>query len=261
MTALAGDYYRQYLDAARTHWWFRGRERVVKVLAEPLVMEEPGVVVADIGSGPGGPARAIFPTQRLIAFDVSPLPLQANQQADGRVVADAAQMPCRSSSLDAVCAFDLLEHLDDDAAALREWRRLLRPGGMLVLTVPAYGSLWSAHDDVNGHRRRYHAASLKPLLAGAGFTVVRMTYFNTLLLPAVALVRWAERLFKARAAAAVGEAPEGHLDCQRRFPTWIERCCESAFVLEARWLRRHHLGAGVSLCAIARTLPPPTLRP
>ena len=257
MKALTADYYRQYLDATRTHWWFRGRERVVKVLAEPLVAGKPDLMIADIGSGPGGPARAIFSTQRLIAFDMSPLPLQANAQADGRVVADAAQMPCRSGSLDVVCAFDLLEHLDDDAAALREWHRLLRPGGMLVLTVPAYGSLWSAHDEVNGHRRRYRAASLRPLFTAAGFTIVRMTYFNMLLLPVVALVRWTERLLKGH-TTVIGEVPEGQLDCQRRFPAWVERGCESALVLEAHWLGRHQLRAGVSICVIARTLPPPT---
>ena len=247
MTGLPDDeYYRQYIEVARSHWWFRGREQVVATVARPLVQVPPGGLVVDVGSGPGGPTRTIFPARRIVALDLSARVLHAYPGADGCVVADAARLPCRPGSVAVVCAFDVLEHLDDDAMALREWQRALTSGGWLVVTVPAYRQLWSAHDELNHHRRRYTASALRRLLFRAGFDVARLTYFNTLLLPGVALVRWMER-FRGSSRVTRGE-----LDCQRQLPAWLVRCCEGALWVEATWLRRHVLPVGVSICAVAR---------
>ena len=252
--ALSSAYYTQYLDAARSHWWFRGREQVVQSVARPL-MPHLGMLIADVGSGPGGLARAVFPDGRIVAMDVSLTPLQANTSADARVVGDAARVPCRTGSVAALCAFDVLEHLDDDVGALREWHRVLMPGGWVVLTVPAYQALWSAHDDFNGHHRRYRRRALQRLLSDTGFLVRRLTYFNTVLLPAVALVRWTQRLLKSRSPQGSSSSALGELDFQQRFPRWLERCFEGAFQLEAMWLRRHTLPAGVSICAVVQARP------
>ena len=254
MPELSTAYYAQYIEAARSHWWFRGRERVVQSVARPLV-QHLRMLVVDVGSGPGGPARAVFPDARIVAMDVSLMPLRANTSADERVVGDAARVPCRTGSLAALCAFDVLEHLEDDMGALREWHRVLRPGGWLVLTVPAYQALWSAHDDLNGHRRRYRRRALQRLLSDTGFLVRRLTYFSTILLPAVALVRWTQRLLKSRRPQEVSSSGLGELDFQQRFPRWLERCFEGAFQLEAMWLRRHTLPAGVSICAVVQARP------
>jgi SAM-dependent methyltransferase len=232
MAELSQRYYQQYIEAAESHWWFRGRERVLVSVAAAAAGLRPGSVIVDVGSGPGGPARTIFPEARIVAVDVSTTVLQAHARADERIAADASWLPLRSASVQAICAFDVLEHLDDDRAALEEWRRALAPGGWLMLTVPAYEQLWSAHDEVNGHRRRYRAGGLRRLLTSAGFAVARLTYFNTLLLPGIAMVRW-------------------ELDCQKRMPGWLERWCEGALRLEARWLRGRGLPTGVSLCAVA----------
>lgn len=245
----SADYYARYIEAAQSHWWFRGRARVIRSLGRGLAMPLYPVVVVDVGSGPGGPARAVFPNHHLVAMDLSPLPLRAYAAAESRVVADADWLPCREASVAAVCAFDVLEHLGDDRRALLEWRRALVGGGYLLLTVPAYRWLWGSHDVANGHRRRYSAAALLGLLTDAGFIVERLTYFNMLMLPAVAVVRWTERWFRSHQE---GNSQPVQLDCQRRFPAWIERCCEGAMALEAWWLRRRRLGAGVSLGVIAR---------
>lgn len=242
-------YYQEYLEAAQSHWWFRGRERVARAVAQRLVRLGPGATVIDVGSGPGGPARSVFPDATILAVDLSSEILAAYRQADGRAAADAAQLPLRNASVEGVCAFDVLEHLADDGAALREWRRVLAPGGWLVLTVPAYPALWSAHDDINRHHRRYLARGLTRRLTAAGFALRRMTYFNSLLLPAIAAVRWAERLSPRRAERRIAHA---ELDCSQRFPAWIERSFEGILSLEAWWARRGDWPAGVSLCAVAR---------
>lgn len=241
------DVHAAYLRASRTYWWFRGRERIVRAVSAGFIHGVGGVVM-DVGSGPGGPAPAVFPAGRLVAVDLSPVPLEAYTEARDRVIADAVTLPCQAASLEAVCAFDVLEHLDDDRAALREWRRALKPGGWLVITVPAYAALWSPHDELNGHRRRYRAGTVRRLLEAEGFSVERITYFNTLLLPAVAFVRWAQRLMPARRSASSVPPSEFGLT----LPGWMAWCCERVFRLEARWLRHAPLPFGVSLCALAR---------
>ncbi len=248
MTAQQRSYHAQLIDAARSHWWYRGRERVVRAVAHPLARLGPEALVIDVGSGGGGPARGVFPHARIVAVDLSVQALKAYTGADGGVVADALHLPCRTGQPAAICAFDVLEHLPDDRQALRAWWEMLPPGGWLVLTVPAYRWLWSAHDRVNGHYRRYQAHHLRRLLATSGFRAVRMTYFNTVLLPGVAAVRWAQRLLGREAA----QIRDGELDFGYRIPRWMERMCEASFSLESRWVRWADLPAGVSICAVAR---------
>lgn len=249
-------YYAQYVKASRSHWWFRARNRILTRLVRAVLSDVHGRRIVDVGSGPGGPARTLFPSGWLIALDRELQPLHAYPQADGRVVGDAERLPCGEGSVDVLCAFEVLEHLNDDRGALQGWRRALQPGGWLVLTVPAYQALWSRHDRVNAHRRRYRASQLRRLLAETGFAVARLTYFNTLLLPGVAAVRWAERLWDGltpwkRDDRLVGR---GELDFQKRLPQWLERWCERLFSLEAVWLKHHSFPAGVSIGVVARRM-------
>ncbi len=230
MTLPSPEYYAQYREAVRTHWWFRGRERVVESVVKPLIQGFPGATIIDVGSGPGGPTKAVFPEGRIVAMDMSPLPLRAYAGAAACVVGDGARVPYRPKSVEIVCAFDVLEHLKDDRRALTEWRNALVPGGWLVLPVPAYRWLWSDHDEINGHYRRYRAGVLRQLLSTTGFVTVRITYFNLLLLPGIALVRWSARVLKSRRESIAHTAEEG-LDLVRRFPAWLEACFEVALRL------------------------------
>ena len=255
MTTLAPSYYAHYIEAGQSHWWFRGRARILATIVRRFVQLPEVCVILDVGSGPGGPARGLFPQGRIIAVDLSDLALRTYEKADSRVVADATRVPFRPQSVTALCAFDVLEHLDDDAEALRNWTEILAPGGWLVMTVPAYAELWSRHDEINGHRRRYRAHELSRLLMAAGLTVERLTYFNSLLLPGVAAVRWGQRLFKK------GYVPDTNTqhdesDFGLHLPGWLEHCCEWALHLEALWLRRFTLPAGVSICVVARARGP-----
>src|SRR5207247_1080807 len=134
---------------------------------------------------------------------------------------------------DAVLLLDVIEHLDDDVAALETARRALRPGGLLVITVPAYRWLWSGHDVALGHRRRYSARGLARLVERAGLHVVHASYFNTLLFPAVALTRAWKRL----------TGDESH-DLHRPAPA-INRWLERVFALERHVVPRVALPLGV----------------
>jgi SAM-dependent methyltransferase len=100
-------------------------------------------------------------------------------------------IPLEPGRWDAVCLFDVLEHVDDEAGALAACRRLLAPGGRLFVTGPAYALLWSRHDELLGHRRRYTARALRRAAERGGYAVERLTYFNTLLAPPIMAVRLA----------------------------------------------------------------------
>jgi SAM-dependent methyltransferase len=102
-------------------------------------------------------------------------------------------LPFADDEFDLATALDVLEHLDDDGAALAELRRVVRPGGALVVTVPAHPRLWSRHDELNHHRRRYTRSSLRAPAVAGGWEVARLTHFNTLLLPVAAVLRRFDR--------------------------------------------------------------------
>lgn len=188
--ALEDRVYRQLYDLEDRHWWFRGRRAVIWAMLDRADLPpRPRLLDAGCGTGRnlveyGRLARAtgVDPSAQAIAFcrerglrDVSVAGLEA--------------LPFASGSFDLLMACDVLEHVDDDGAALAELRRVAAPDGRLLLTVPAYSWLWSQHDDTHHHRRRYTLRRLRDRVAAAGWRPALTTYFNSTLLPPIAVVR------------------------------------------------------------------------
>jgi SAM-dependent methyltransferase len=143
-----------------------------------------------------------------------------------------------------VTCLDVIEHTPDDRATLMELRRVTRPGGFLLVTVPAYQALWSYHDEANHHYRRYGRRMLRMTALSAGWNVERMTSFNSLLLPPAAAVR----LMQRRRRAGNGQSTDLEVGA-----AWLNDALERPLALEASWLRRGHtLPAGLSLLAVLR---------
>ncbi len=160
-------------------------------------------------------------------------------------------MPFEDASFDLITCLDVLEHTPDDTATLRELRRVTRPGGWLLLTVPAYQALWSRHDEANHHYRRYGRRSLRRAAGAAGWQVRRETSFNSLLLPPAAVVRLVQR----RRNATGDYTPDLQLG-----PDWLNGALELPLRAEARWLRKGRtLPAGLSLMVVLRN-PEPVAR-
>ena len=121
--------------------------------------------------------------------------LLARERGTGEVIEGSVlDMPFAADSFDLAASLDVIEHLEDDLGALREMRRTVTPGGSLLVTVPAYPWLWSGHDEINHHHRRYTRRSLERVAVQAGWEQVRTTYFNSLLLPAAIILRVLDRL-------------------------------------------------------------------
>jgi SAM-dependent methyltransferase len=153
-------------------------------------------------------------------------------------------MPFAADSFDLAVSLDVIEHLEDDLGALREMRRAVTPGGSLLVTVPAYPWLWSGHDEINHHHRRYTRRSLERVASEAGWEQVRTTYFNSLLLPAAIILRVLDRLSTKTTESSLDLwVPPGP------FNWLLERPLELEAALIARGGR---IPAGLSLLAVFR---------
>jgi len=158
------------------------------------------------------------------------------------------ELPFDDATFDLVTCLDVIEHTPDDVRALRELVRVTRPGGHLLVTAPAYQSLWSAHDVRNEHYRRYRRGSLRDAAGRAGWTLVRDTHFNSLLLPAAAATRLAGRLRRSDHGSDLSLTPP-RLDAMLELPLRFEAA------LLARGVT---LAAGLSVAALfVRPLPAP----
>jgi SAM-dependent methyltransferase len=177
------------------YWWYRGRRRIVLDLVRSLPLpSEPRILDAGCGSGRNLIELAGFGT--VVGLEPSERGAEvARDRGVGEVVvAEIATMPFDDSSFDLITLLDVLEHIEDDRGALHALRRVARPGGLLLITVPAYPQLWSSHDELNEHYRRYTRSALLARAAEAGWRPLRTTHFNLLLLPVAAAWRLAERV-------------------------------------------------------------------
>lgn len=234
-------YVATHMEEDRLHWWFRGRLAVILASLRSALPPRP-VRLLDLGCGTGNVLAALGQFGDAVGMETHPDLVAAARAAGldvrvGRLPDDLVVPP---GWAEVVLLLDVLEHLDDDAAALGTARRALREGGLLVATVPAYQWLWSAHDVALGHRRRYTAGGLHRLVETAGFSVVRLSYFNTLLFPAVALTR-AWRRWRG----------DTRHDLRRPAPA-LNRALERLFALERHIVPRCALPFGGSLLLLAR---------
>jgi SAM-dependent methyltransferase len=242
--------YSQLRDIESSHWWFRGRRRILLAALDRLAVEAGDVL--DVGCGAGTTLELLaerFRGARLLGIDRERDPLRfcRADRAAPVVQADAECLPFAAGCFDLVLALDALEHFADDAAALAEAHRVLRPGGVVVATVPAFGFLWGNVDDLGHHHRRYRRAGLLARVEAAGFQVRLVRYFNTLLFAPIAAVRLSARAFGRRARRA-DEPIRSDFDLVKRGP--VNDALAALFGLESRLLG---LPApfGVSLLVVA----------
>ncbi len=175
------------------YWWFVGRHRLVEAL---VAQDYPACaskrpIILDAGCGTGAMSARLLRYGDVVSADFSPLALSFSRRRglSHLVGADAMRLPLASCSFDAVVTMDVLEHLPDDRAALAEFYRILRPGGRVFATVPAYPHLWSEHDLALMHYRRYLRPELGTRFSEAGFTMEKLSHSMAALYPLVAVQR------------------------------------------------------------------------
>ncbi len=197
MHDIARDWFLIQRDVERNHWWYQGRRRLLEKLL-PSLVEDRDARILDLGTGCGVNAEMLGRFGRPVLVDRSTdaLEFAAPRAAGPACRADAVRLPFRDGSFELACALDILEHLDDDQAGLRELARVLAPGGRLLLMVPAFEFLWGPQDDVSLHRRRYARQDLVARVRAAGLVVRRAWFFNCALFLPILVARKLIRLLK-----------------------------------------------------------------
>jgi SAM-dependent methyltransferase len=227
------------------HWWYRGRRRVLERTIDRLGLP-PRARILDAGCGSGRNMVELARHGEVTGVELSRTSAEiARGRHLGEVVEGSVlEMPFAPDSFDLAVCLDVIEHLEDDRAALRELRRVLRPGGALLVTVPAYQWLWSGHDEINHHHRRYNRATLQRAAREAGWECSRATHFNSLLLPVAITLRALDRLHT--------RATESSLDLWVP-PAPLNWMLQQPLNLEAAVIARGgQIPAGLSLLAVLR---------
>ena len=239
------DYELQTHRAEDRHWWYRGRRTVLEGVLGGLDLPA-GTRILDAGCGSGRNMieLARYGTVTGVELSETSVALARERQCGEVVAGSVLEMPFPNHSFELAVSLDVIEHLEDDLTALREMRRTVAPGGALLVTVPAYQWLWSGHDEINHHHRRYTRRSLQHVAEQAGWRQVRTTYFNSLLLPVAIVLRVLDRVST--------KTTESSLDLWVP-PEPLNWVLERPLALEAAMIKRGgRIPAGLSLLAVFR---------
>jgi SAM-dependent methyltransferase len=191
-----------------THWWYVGRRRIIQCLVERILatLNSPNPRILDVGCGTGANLKVLAAYGRAEGVDISPQAVDFCRERglDSVKLGAIEELPYDDDSFELVTALDVVEHLDDDVAGLREMRRVLRPDGRILIFVPAFMFLWGVQDDVSNHRRRYTLPGLLSAVEAAGFSVEWSSYANFSFFLPVLLVRTVMRWLGLRADTEYG---------------------------------------------------------
>jgi SAM-dependent methyltransferase len=245
------NFYPEYYEREDRHWWFVGRRKIfLRVLDRELGAGRAERRVLDVGCGTGtmlsylgryGQAEGVDADEQAVRF--------CHERGLDRVQrVENGSLPFEDATFDLVTALDVIEHIEDAPGIARELHRVLRPGGTLLVSVPAYQWMWGPQDDISHHQRRYVAKDLRSLLVQAGFGMRRLSYFNTLLFPAIAGIR-VLRPYRPGTA-------EVRSDFEMTQPGLVNSLLSRVFALEAPLVERVPLPFGVSILGLARRQEP-----
>lgn len=191
------DYAQQYGDFQKWHWWFRGRRQIIESVLQHKLHDKSPQTILSVGCGPSEGLDWLLPLTDdngiILGLDADKLHAPQTPKQIHFITGLLQEPPLAAEAFDVVLALDVLEHIEDDVAALRSARNLLKKDGLLLVTVPALPILWGGQDVVSQHFRRYTRRSLDTLFKNAGLTNYEINYFNTLLFPMAASVRLTTR--------------------------------------------------------------------
>jgi len=225
------------------HWWFVGRRRIIDSVIQSLHLPEHADIL-DVGCGTGGNLSLLQRYGRATGVELDNAARElANQRQQGEVLPGRLpdDLPFAAHSFDLVVLLDVLEHLEDDRASLAALGGLLKPGGRIVLTVPAFPMLWGPHDQTHHHKRRYRSATLRAVIMQAGLETAYLSYFNTWLFPLIAPIRLLQRL-----------QPPGKSDLAIP-PAIVNQALTTLFASEGFLLPQVRLPFGISLLAVLKS--------
>lgn len=224
------------------YWWFVGRRRLaIRLLKIAVKKENPRIL--DLGCGTGVIATELATWAQPLGLDMSEhaLAYSKSRGVHDLVQANGEELPLANSSVDAVLALDIFEHIGDDQRAFAEVFRSLKPGGVLVMSVPAFAALWGPHDVALMHHRRYTRPEVVSKLRAVGFRIEKASYSVFFLFPIVLLIRLLEKLKRGEPHASLPSVPP-----------WLNRALIALQDAEAGLITAVALPWGSSVIAVAR---------
>jgi SAM-dependent methyltransferase len=236
--------YLKFFEVQKKHWWFVSKKKIVLDFIDRYVPMNDNHKILDIGCGSGLMLNALEQIGETYGMDMSDDAINFSKEIFSGTVKKGMlpdNIPYDEEYFSLVVALDVIEHVNDDRASLTAIRHHIAEGGQAVISVPACMFLWSEHDVLNEHKRRYTLEELKGKLIDAGFTIEKISYFNTFLFPLISLVRMINNLLKRKAASEI-DLPH---------PV-INYIVEKIFSLEKYFLRIMNFPIGVSVLAVVR---------
>ncbi len=246
---MRADIYQTMASVEDTHWWFRGRRAIINsVLSRIRLPANPSII--DVGSGTGGNLKMLAAIGRVKGMELD-AEARALANARGIITVEPGELPGKipfgGERFDLAVMFDVLEHIEQDYSTLRAIHARLAEGGKLLLTVPAFELLWSMHDTMHHHKRRYGLSPLIRLVERAGYKVTFASYINFWLFPLIALVRIFDRITGGK---VIGKKSDSNTELHIP-PAPINGLLEKIFASEAGIIRHLRLPFGVSIILVA----------
>lgn len=234
--------YEEMFRLEERHWWFAAKHRIILSLLQRHLPPSKETRIADLGCGCGRMLQLLSEHYSAVGIDASPIAIDFSKQRGVQIELGTLpdNLPLPKASCDAVVMLDVLEHLDDDIASARAAAALLKPAGLLLVTVPAYQWLYGPHDAAHHHRRRYSRPQLRQTLTHAGLKIDLITYYNTLLFPLALAQRLAQRFAK----------PDAPISTQPPAAP-VNALFGSIFAFERHLIGRLPMPLGLSLIAVA----------
>lgn len=237
--------YSKMREVEGTHWWFAGRRRIVETVIQSLHLQK-NARILDAGCGTGGNLAMLNKHGEVKGMEMDN---SAREGADSLKLGEirTGHLPDRISypadSFELIVLLDVLEHIEDDRASLAVLKTRLTTDGRILITVPAFQTLWGRHDERHHHKRRYNAAQLRLTAEAAGLDVDYITYFNTWLFPLIAMVRLLQR-------------KQSNADSELCLPPkLINNGLTQLFASERLFIPATRLPFGVSLLAVLKSAP------
>jgi SAM-dependent methyltransferase len=244
---MEAEVFQRMAEQEARHWWFRARRRILLGLIRKYAVSTSSAEmrILEAGSGTGGNLGMLSELGSVSAFELDKTACEIARVRGFEVQQGKlpTEHPFTGERFDLIVLFDVLEHVEADQDSLKALAGLLQPGGHLIMTVPAFPFLWSGHDEKHHHFRRYRRPGLRAQLQMAGLEVRRISYFNSFLFPAIALVRCIKKLMRSK-----------HSDEEAIPPAPVNRLLEILFSSERFLLPFINFPFGVSLFAICRRL-------